>query len=547
MNRLEFGFNVRGEGRWRFESEPEVRMVLRRLFKLADHQGAKITLPNTPAMAEDIEWILMRYPHQITPEHRSILVATAEIAKDRRAYVQASLTDHHDQPAIIATPLREYQAAAAAIAIRNKGLLIADDLGLGKTASAIGVIAHAEARQALVVCPTHLGLQWREQLKKFTPSLTTYIVKTTNPAKERIPPCDVIVISYSKIAGWRDHVRPRCVVFDECHALRHSNTSKWSAAKQIADEADIKVGLSATPIYNYGDEIWSVMECITPEALGSQSEFCREWTTWNGRHHIVNDPVALGGYLRQQGIMIRRTRQDVARELPSVNRIVQPVPHDQTAIKRVMGEATKLANRVLTAGFTEKGQASRELITMLRHATGIAKSLSVADLVDDIVQEGKQVLLGGWHRDVFDIWTRTFGKRGIEWAMYTGSESTPAKQQQKEKFVSRDAQVMIISLRSGEGLDGLQEICDTVVVGELDWSPKVVDQLVGRVHRDGQTRNVTVVYPVMEAGSDPIVSHVLGIKTVQSDGIVDLKDSALRTTDDEQSKGEALAHAILNQ
>lgn len=547
MNTLTFesGKNER-PARWCFASSPEVRMFLRRIYRSANQRGDRIKLTHSPTMAEDLEWILMRYPHQMDPHHRLILQHWAEVARDQRNFAQAALTEHHDQPVGLAIPLRDYQLSAAAIAVRNKSLLCGDDLGLGKTAVGIGVIAHPEGRQALVVCPTHLGLQWRDQLAKFVPTLKAYIVKTTQPAKEQIPPCDVVILTYSKLAGWRDHLKPRAVIFDECHALRHAYTGKWNAAHQIASQAEIRLGLSATPIYNYGDEIWAVMECLAPDRLGSQAEFNREWTVPNGRHNIVSDPQALGGHLRNQGVFVRRTRAEVGRELPPINRVVTTVPHEAAAIARVTKEATKLANRVLTSGFLDKGQASRELISLLRHATGLAKCMSVADLVQSYVEEGKQVMLGGWHRDVYDIWNRTFKKRHIRTTMYTGSESAAAKARAKQDFISGEAQVFIISLRSGEGLDGLQEICDTVVVGELDWSPKVIDQLVGRAHRDGQTRPVTVIYPVMEAGSDPVISGVLGLKAAQSDGIVDMKDEPLRQADD-TAKGEALANAILKQ
>jgi hypothetical protein len=78
-----------------------------------------------------------------------------------------------------------------------------------------------------------------------------------------------------------------------------------------------------------------------------------------------------------------------------------------------------------------------------------------------------------------------------------------------------------MSLRSGAGLDGLQEVCNTVVFGELDWSPKVMDQLAGRVHRDGQGNNVTAFYLVTDDGSDPIVATILGIKDAQATAITD--------------------------
>src|SRR5690606_38104549 len=81
--------------------------------------------------------------------------------------------------------------------------------------------------------------------------------------------------------------------------------------------------------------------------------------------------------------------------------------------------------------------------------------------------------------------------------------------------------LMIMSLRSGAGLDGLQHRARTIVFGELDWSPQVHAQCAGRLRRPGQTRQVDAIYLHTEGGSDPSVMSVLGLKASQSQGIVD--------------------------
>ena len=78
----------------------------------------------------------------------------------------------------------------------------------------------------------------------------------------------------------------------------------------------------------------------------------------------------------------------------------------------------------------------------------------------------------------------------------------------------------MISLRAGAGLDGLQYSgCRTIVFGELDWSPGVHEQNIGRVHRDGQPDPVVAYYLVADDGADPIMVETLGLKQDQVDGI----------------------------
>ena len=91
---------------------------------------------------------------------------------------------------------------------------------------------------------------------------------------------DVILTNYHKLSGWAATLAPvvKTVIFDECQELRTGHASqKYSAAEHIAHRAKFRAGLSATPIYNQGSEIWFVMNAIRPHALGTREEFIREW------------------------------------------------------------------------------------------------------------------------------------------------------------------------------------------------------------------------------------------------------------------------------
>jgi SNF2 family DNA or RNA helicase len=107
--------------------------------------------------------------------------------------------------------------------------------------------------------------------------------------------------------------------------------------------------------------------------------------------------------------------------------------------------------------------------------------------------------------------------------MYTGSESSAEKDYSKQKFMSGQSRVMIISLRSGEGIDGLQFVTRTVVIGELDWSPGVIKQDIERVDRDGQADPVMAYYMLSdhEDSCDPYMMNALGVKIQQIEGVVD--------------------------
>jgi hypothetical protein len=105
--------------------------------------------------------------------------------------------------------------------------------------------------------------------------------------------------------------------------------------------------------------------------------------------------------------------------------------------------------------------------------------------------------------------------------MFTGSESPVQKEEARQAFLSDQGSVLIMSLRAGAGIDGLQHKCRTVVFGELDWSPGVHEQCVGRIHRDGQPDPVVAYFLVSDFGADPIIVDVLGVKRAQIDGVRD--------------------------
>jgi SNF2 family DNA or RNA helicase len=431
----------------------------------------------------------------------------------------------------LAVPAREYQLfAAEALAIRQ-GLLLADDVGLGKTVSAICGMLHADRLPAIVVCPTHMPRQWEAYLHRFAPDLKVHVVRkgapyplTRQPRQrtldlwpDRLP--DVIVLNYHKLRGWAETLAElaRFVVFDECQALRSPGTAIHAAARLIATRAAARLGLSATPIYNYGTEFFHVVDVLVPGALGEYDEFVREWCGEEGR---LKDSKQFGGYLRREGIMLRRTREDVGRELPALTKMAHEIEADTDVLEKLQGDAVQLARVILAQNERyrgEKMQAAGEFDALMRQATGVAKAPYVAEFVRILVEGGERVVLFGWHREVYNIWLERLAD--LNPVMYTGTESTAQKDAAKAAFIEGDARVLIMSLRSGAGVDGLQHACSTAVFGELDWSPGVHEQCIGRVHRDGQEKPVMSYYLISTEGSDPIVSDVLGIKREQIEGV----------------------------
>jgi len=516
---------------WVVEAPPHVLLRLRRLFAaISKKEFGSVKLKATDEVSRDLLWFTARFPLEVRP--------LSELKKRARRYDKSSaaftgLVTGDIAPrdfAELALPPRDYQRIAGTLLLEARGLLLADDLGVGKTASVFCALTDPRTRPALVVTLTHLPVQWQRELARFMPSLRTHVIKSGMPydvCEDGTMP-DVVIMNYHKLAGWAETLAGvvKSVTFDEVQELRKLGTKKHEAARHLSAHAHFLWGLSATPIYNYGGEFWNVLSILRPDDVGTREEFLREWchsasTRREEDKASVDEPRAFGTYLRSAGLMLRRTRAEVGRELPGIQHIVQYCDASRAALEEAEDAASELARILLSKESTweQRGQAAREIDWRLRQATGIAKAPAVAAFVRLLVESGERVVLYGWHRAVYDVWCERL--KDLKPVMFTGSESTVAKEKARVEFCEGRSPVLIMSLRAGAGLDGLQYRCRTVVNGELDWSPGVHEQGAGRVFRDGQPDPVAVYYLVSEAGSDPVVSDVLGLKRGQIEGVRD--------------------------
>lgn len=558
------------DGKWKIEAEAHVLLRAKRVFgKISKGDHGVVTLVDTIDVARDLEWFLARYPLEFDPpsvERR--LKKGANKHRERATLVEQILSRRSEPREFeLAEPPRDYQKSGAELILATGGVIIADDMGVGKTVTLIAALSDPRTRPALVVVPKALQRQWLRQLKRFAPSLVVHTLQKSTPydlgrgkgvaAEQQQLPMpgtfpDVIISTYAKLSGWASTLGSgviRGLFFDEAQELRTGDLSaKGQAAKFLATQVQIRAAATGTPIYNYGAEMFNVLECVRPGALGEIDEFNREWC--NGFSEKIQDPKAFGAYLRNEGLMLRRTRADVGRELPALSRVFHDIDSDASAIDEVEDAAMALARIILRDGAeTEKGERMRsagELSYLLRQATGISKAPYVAEFVRMIIESGEPVVLFGWHHAVYDIWKKRLAE--FKPVMVTGQETDKQKDEALQAFQRGDSKVIIISLRSAAGLDGLQFASATVVHGELDWSPGVMEQCDTRVFRDGQTKPVMAYYLVSDDGSDPIVSTALREKGEQLEGIrdpdVDFFEK-LQTNDSERVR--SLAEAFLNR
>lgn len=514
------------------DAEPHVMQRIRKIFDNAqnywnrgEYTHKPIVFPINLSACRDLIWIMDRYTLDVSSdiltkikeksnEYERILKSVSDADKDTTYRISKDALQ-------LALPLRPHQVQFTNMFNKVKKMLLADKMGIGKTASAISTLCEPERRPALIVVPTTLCTQWEREVKRFLPGASTHVIRGFK--NYELPKVDVLITSYNRLAPWQDVLLDgnnfKSLILDEVHELRHTGTGKRHIAKSLSERVQFCAGLSGTPIFNMGDEIWSVLDVIKPDCLGSYSEFESEWTSW-GR---VYEPATLNHYLKQQGLFLRRSPEDVGLKFGEASKHVFTIDADLEKLKEVQNVAKMLALSVLSGNVGEDSESAREFDWKLRQATGIAKAKPVAEFVKMLVESGEKVVLAGWHRAVYEVWEKEL--IALDPVMFTGSETVKEKEEAVNKFVKGDSKVFIISLRSGAGLDGLQYGCNTVVFGELDWTSNVHDQVIARVDRDGQTKHVQAYYLTIADGSDPFIVSLLGIKKSQHDGLVEGKQS----------------------
>lgn len=517
---------------WMVEGNPGMIQVVKRLFPGSTSYGrGKCKFPATKRAAADLNWIMLRYPLKV--EDKAAWENNYNDAVKHVAHIQEfnKRPSKTVPPAEFTGELREFQKEGLSYLLGVERALLADEMGLGKTIEALAYIAAKKAYPAIIVVPPHLMRNWENEINRFlhlpsggqmrmdcknSPD-AIHVIKGLTPYE--LPPANIYIIHYLLLRGWKTQLPEynfQLVVFDEIQELRHTRTEKYSAASLLAQNAPACIGLSGTPIYNRGAEIWAVMNILEYHCLGDYDSFTREWCQGYGTD-LVAHPEELGDYLRAEGLMLRRTKEQVLSELPPKNRVVQVVDFNKGQYGKLIQGAVDIAKSIDgIKDMFERGRLMRQAVNESRMAIGIAKAPYVTAFVKMLLDAGEKILLFAYHHAVFDTYHEELKDyRPVE---ITGRENTNEKAANVEAFMNGKTDLCMVSLRAAAGMNLQRASC--VVFGELDWSPAVHTQAEDRAHRIGQKDSVLCYYLVAEEGTDETIQQYLGTKIQQFTGIM---------------------------
>lgn len=537
---------------WTVKGEPCVTEMAARLFPGSERRRGEARFTANRRIIGDVNWLMMRYPLEIAPRDRELWKnALAQAREHVLLRMNAEKLPRRSTPpeGTFEGELREFQKEGLSFLLANPRTLLADEMGLGKTVQALACLAAAKEFPALIVVPPHLLRNWQTEITRFLrlEGKPARVCVLTGLKPYQPPEADVYIIHYLLLRGWKQALPQmgfKAVVFDEIQELRHGGTEKYSAASLLAEECERVIGLSGTPIYNKGSEIWNVVNILDYHCLGDWESFTRAWCDGYG-NHLVRNPALLGEHLRREGLILRRTKEEVLAELPPKRRLVQEIDSDDKVYRELMRPVMDQLGSLLALHPDAKERAllEEQVGRGERQATGVAKAPFVAAFVRALEDSGEKVLLFAHHHAVMDIYRKELA--AYRPVFITGRESTTQKEEAAARFMEGKTNLCVISLRAASGLNLQRASC--VVFGELDWSPAVHSQAEDRAHRMGQKDSILCYYLVAPQGSDRDMQDALGLKVSQFVALMGDQTPELSSVQDAQKAAKAHIEAMLKQ
>jgi superfamily II DNA or RNA helicase len=433
---------------------------------------------------------------------------------------------HIDPPAGLGLELRHYQTEGIAwlqfLRAQNLSGILADDMGLGKTAQTLAhLLLEKEAgrldRPALIVLPTSLIFNWKNEAARFAPGLS--ILSLHGPERKsrfaEIAGHDVVLTTYPLL--WRDagqltKHRYHLLILDEAQTVKNARSQGAEVVRKITTRH--RLCLTGTPLENHLGELWSQFDFLLPGFLGSNQNFTKYWRTPIEKQDDAQRRELLSRRLRP--FILRRKKEEVARELPPKTIIVRKV--ELTGSQRDLYETVRVAMdekvrvEIASKGFNRSQIVILDALLKLRQvccdprlvkakAAQKVRERAKLDLLmtmlPEQVEEGRRILLFSQFTSMLALIEKELKLAGIGYVLLTGD--TKDREAQICHFQTGEVPVFLISLKTG-GVGLNLTVADTVIHYDPWWNPAVENQATDRAHRLGQDKPV-FVYKLIVAGS----------------------------------------------
>jgi len=449
---------------------------------------------------------------------------------------------------LLKVKLYPYQAEGALFAVRAGRALIGDEMGLGKTIQAVAAAElfarHFGVQRVLVVCPTSLKHQWKNEFARFS-EREAQVIHGPRAQRQLQYREDVFckITHYETLARDADLIEawaPELVIADEAQRIKNWNTIAARALKRIA--SPYALVLTGTPLENRLEELISIVQFVDQHRLGP---------TWRllDEHQSRDEAGRVIGYraLDRIGqtlapVMLRRRKAEVLTQLPERvdQRIFVPLTPQQRVHHDENGEIVgRIVKRWRKTGYLSDAD-QRRLTCALQNMRMVCNSTWLLDhetdhghKVDELMTVLDELLEDpGAKAVVFSQWLGTHelirrrlgtgaGQRAWGHVLFSGSVPGDKRGALVDQFhKDPDCRLFLSTDAGGVGLN-LQHAAAVVVNMDMPWNPAVLEQRIGRVHRMGQSRGVQVINFVGQGSIEEGMLSLLAFKKSLFAGVLD--------------------------
>ena len=469
---------------------------LEQAFKLIDilniyNDFDNMKIPNNKAIyleklieEEDLSFVNgSKYVSNVVKKFDKVKSKNYEVPKD----LNATLRDYQVSGFEFFKTLSDYQF----------GGILADEMGLGKTIQTIAFLLSNKDKKSIVITPTALIYNWKNELEKFAPTLKVGLLHAAKSEREKIldniDNYDVILTTYTTYKNDIDKYKninfDYCII-DEAQNIKNPDAIITKAIKNV--NAKVKFALTGTPIENNLMELWSIFDFIMPGYLYNKSKFKSIFV--NNDKNIIELKNLIKPFI------LRRTKKEVIAELP--DKIEQKIIID---LEKEHKRAYKGYVNLITRKIKENNQDNITVFSYLTKLRQLCLSPelmvknyqgknSKLDVLINIINDSsdEKILVFSQFTKVLEVIGKRLNEENISYSYLDGKTSAKDRVKLVEEFNTNNNKVFLISLKAGG--TGLNLTSANIVV-HFDpwWNPAVEDQASDRAHRIGQKNVVNVI------------------------------------------------------
>ena len=469
---------------------------LEQAFKLIDilniyNDFDNMKIPNNKAIYlekliedEDLSFVNgSKYVSNVIKKFDKVKSKNYEIPKD----LNATLRDYQVSGFEFFKTLSDYQF----------GGILADEMGLGKTIQTIAFLLSNKDKKSIVITPTALIYNWKNELEKFAPTLKVGLLHAAKSERgkilDNIDNYDVILTTYTTYKNDIDKYKninfDYCII-DEAQNIKNPDAIITKAIKNV--NAKVRFALTGTPIEKNLMELWSIFDFIMPGYLYNKSKFKSIFV--NNDKNIIELKNLIKPFI------LRRTKKEVITELP--DKIEQKIIID---LEKEHKRAYKGYVNLITRKIKENNQDNITVFSYLTKLRQLCLSPelmvknyqgknSKLDVLINIINDSsdEKILVFSQFTKVLEVIGKRLNEENISYSYLDGKTSAKDRVKLVEEFNTNNNKAFLISLKAGG--TGLNLTSANIVV-HFDpwWNPAVEDQASDRAHRIGQKNVVNVI------------------------------------------------------